>query len=334
MDLRQARPDDGDALAALALASADTGRVRVSPRYLRNPVEAFASLVPELTWVVAEEKGSLVGAAAYATDEEREVEGERYPGAMLGSLMVHPAHRRRGVARALTEWRLERIGPDAIVVAAIQTGNEGSFANARKWSTQIFGSLLIPLFPPADDYTGPAVREPEGDDEWEAYAEGLAAFERGWNLRTPETGASLRERSGRTLDGERFRHAYVAVESGRVVGGIELFESGRLQTIVIEHLPPELRVLNVLLRLVPPEGELIETGTSRFWFERVDVGRALWAFARATAAKRANTVATQFDPRGPLSAVIRVRPWTPKGRIAIAVRSPVPLDEARLLSPP
>jgi GNAT superfamily N-acetyltransferase len=334
MELRPATPADGDALVALALASADTGRVRVSPRYLRNPIEASAALAPDLTWVVAEENGELVGAAVYGLEEAREVEGERYPGASLGSLMVHPAHRRRGVARALTEWRLERIGPEAVVVAAIQTGNEGSFANARKWATQIFGSLVIPLFDPIDRYEGPTVREPADDGDWEAYAEGLAAFERGVNLRTPQTAASLRERASRTLDGERLRYAYVAVERGRVVGGIELFESGRLQTLVIEHLPPELRLLNLVLRLMPPEGELKETGTSSFWFERVEIGRSLWAFARAKAAERTNTVGTRFDPRGPLSAVINVRPWTPKGKIAIAVRSPVTLDEERLLSPP
>ena len=42
----------------------------------------------------------------------------------------------------------------------------------------------------------------------------------------------------------------------------------------------------------------------------------------------------QFDPRGPLSQIARVRPWTPKGEIAVAVRSPVRLSEERLLAPP
>jgi GNAT superfamily N-acetyltransferase len=333
MDLRPATPADGDALVALALASADTGRVRVSPRYLRNPVEAATALKPGLTWVVAEDRGELVG-AAQAIRGEREIEGERHPSATLGSLMVHPAHRRRGVAMALTEWRLEHVGPDAVVLALIQTGNDGSVANARKWATQIFGTLIVPVLPTADRYSGPTVLEPESDDEWDAYAEGLAAFERGWNLRTPETGASLRERSSKRVAGERIHRACIAVEHGRVVGGIELFEGGRLQTIVIEHLPLELRVITSVLRMLPPGGELKEIATSRFWFERDDVGVSLWEYARAQGGEHANSLSTQFDPRGPLSAVVRVKPWTPKGKAVVAVRSPVPLDEERLLSPP
>src|SRR5581483_4276774 len=243
MELRPARPEDFDGLVALALAGADTGRVSVAPRYLRNPVAAAAALRPGGLWVVAEENGQLVG-AAQAILGERELEGERYPSAMLASLMVHREHRRRGIARALTDWRLERIGPDAVVVAAIQTGNEGSFANARRWATQVLGKLVVPLFRVTDSYSGPEIREPATDAEWDAYADGLARFESGWNLRKPEAGASLRERSSRTLDGERYQYSYVALESGRVVGGIELFAAGRLQSLVFERLPPELRVLN------------------------------------------------------------------------------------------
>jgi hypothetical protein len=32
--------------------------------------------------------------------------------------------------------------------------------------------------------------------------------------------------------------------------------------------------------------------------------------------------------------VIPLKPWTPKGQTSVAVRSPVRLSEARLLSPP
>ena len=109
--LRTARADDFEQIAALAAVTADTGRIPVKPRYLRNPVEAFAELMPELEWVVAESEGRLIG-GGQIIHGDTEVEGQAYPGAVLSSLMVHPDHRRRGVATALTEWRLARVSPE------------------------------------------------------------------------------------------------------------------------------------------------------------------------------------------------------------------------------
>jgi len=336
--LRPARTDDFESLVALAVACADTGRIQVAPRYLCNPVEAWAALKPELEWVVAEAEDGLIG-AGQVIFSETEVEGELYRCACLASLMVHPAQRRRGVARALTRWRLDRAGSDAVVVAAIQTGNEGSLANARGWATQIFGTLTLPIFRAAGGHPtrgGLAMREPRDDAEWDEVAAGLTRFEQGWNLRTPETGASLRARANRTLSGERLQRYVVAVEADRVVGGFELFDGGRLETLVFERLPLALRALNLLVRVVPREGELRLASLSRAWYlpGRNDVARALWANARAASARSGNAIGIQFDPRGPLRKLIPLRPWTPKGQVSVAVRSPVRLSEDRVLSPP
>jgi GNAT superfamily N-acetyltransferase len=335
--LREARVDDFDALVALATASADTGRIRVAPRYLRNPVEVNAALKPELQWVVAEAEEGLIGGGMVVLGET-EVEGERYPSATLGGLMVHPAHRRRGVARALTEWRLERAGPDAVIATAIQTGNAGSFANAKRWATQIFGTLTFPVFRAGGVRSAPRgleIREPQ-DGEWDAVAAGLAEFERGWNLRNPDTGASLRERSERTVSGERLQRYHAAVEAGGVVGGFELFEQGRIQSVVVEHLPVSMRVVTRLLRLMPPDGEIRQASISRIWYGagRDDVARALWTYARALATEGGNAIGTQYDTRSPLRTLVPLKPWTPKGQVSVAVRSPVRLSEDRILSPP
>ena len=336
--LRPIRADDFDALLALAEASADTGRVRASVRYLVNPIEAAAVLQPDQEWVVAEGEDGLVG-AAQVTVGETEVEGERHRCATLTSLMVHAAHRRRGVATALTEWRLERAGPDAVVAATIQAGNAGSFANARRWATQIFGTLTLPVFRAGkapSPRAGMEIREPKDDAEWASAAEGLAAFERGWNLRTPETASTLRTRAERTVSGVRVNRYSVAVENGEVVGGYALFEAARLQIVVIEDAPASLRALNRIVRVLPSSGELRQAGISRLWFAtgREDVGRALWAHARGAAADSGNALTTQYDARSPLDAVIPTRAWTPKTQVSVAVRSPVPLSEDHLLSPP
>lgn len=338
-ELREARPDDYEGLAALAEASADTGRIRVALKYLRNPVEAWAALKPELQCVVAEaEDGQLIGTGQLIV-YEAEIEGELRPCATLGSLMVHPAHRRRGVATALTSWRLDRAGADTVVVAGIQTGNEGSFANARKWSTQIIGTVLLPAFKVKRGAKAPRgleIREPQDDSEWDEAAEGLAGFQRGWNLRVARTAAALKERAGRTFEGERLQRYFVAVEDGRVVGGFELFEGARLDALVFEHMPLTLRALNFFVRVLPRDGEVRANSFSGAWYAagRDDVGRALWASARSMAAESGNAMGLQLDPRNPWAKVVRIRPWTPKGQLTLAVRSPVRLDEDRLLAPP
>src|SRR5205823_2298080 len=87
--LRPARSDDFLSLVELALSSADTGAIRVAPKYVRNPVDAWAALKPELEWVVAERAGRIVG-AAQVIFSETEIVGERYRCACLSGLMVHP----------------------------------------------------------------------------------------------------------------------------------------------------------------------------------------------------------------------------------------------------
>ena len=241
------------------------------------------------------------------------------------------------MATALTNWRIDRAGPDAVIAAGIQTGNEASFANAKKWATQIFGTLHVPAFKVTPDGAAPSgleIREPAGDAEWDEAAAGGATFEGGWNLRTPRTGAALRERAARTFSGERPQRYFVAVDGEGVVGGFELFEGAKLEELVFEHLPAALRAINLVMRVLPRDGIARANSVAGFWYAdgREDVAHALWAFARTAAAESGNAIGMQFDPRGPLHSLLRVRPWTPKGQLSLAVRSPVPLSEERLLA--
>ena len=127
------------------------------------------------------------------------------------------------------------------------------------------------------------------------------------------------------------------MEGGRVVGGCELHDSTKLTALVIEHVPPVLRAMNLFMRVIPPDRVVRNVAVARLWHVsgRLDVGRALWGHASSVSATRgANAVSTQFDPRGPLAKLLPLRPWTVKGKLAAAVRSPVKLDEERLLGPP
>jgi len=334
MRLSEARETDGDALAALAAASADTGAIRYFPRYHGNPVVAAAALEPGLRWVVAEDGGELLGAAQVSFGE-CELEGELRRFALLNSLMVHRDHRRRGIARALTDWRLEQAG-DALVLANIQSGNEGSFANARKWATHFIGQLTTPPFgvvgrAPRSRFE---LREATGGD-WDAAAAGLARFEAGWNLRVPETGASLEEWASVEVFGGRIRRYLVAVDGGEVVAGAGFVEAARVTTMQIEHLPPAIRVLNLALRVVPKDRVLRQIGMNRFWWAegREDAGRALFDHARWALRDAGNAILVALDLRGPVREVLPIRPWTPKAVGSVALRSPVDVDESTLLAP-
>ena len=337
--IRAARDGDGPGITALAAAAADTGAVRVAPHYLHDPLETSRVLRPEAEWAIAEndDDGGIVGAGVVDFGPI-EIEGGVYRCGRLNSLMVHPDYRRRGIASALAEWRIERAGPDAVIVAAIQSGNEGSLANARKWATQIFGKHVLPVFKvaAAGARTRFDLRAPESDAEWEQVAAGLAEYERGWNLRIPETVAEIRKRLAKTPLDIPVQRQFVAVEGGQVVGGCELHEGGRLQTIVVEHMPLVLRLVNVVARVVPKDSVVRVSALARLWHTpgREDAGRALWAYARSVAAEAGNSISAQFDPRGPLAQLIPVRPWTTKGTVTVAVRSPVTLSEDRLLAPP
>jgi GNAT superfamily N-acetyltransferase len=334
MELREARESDGDALAALAAASADTGAIRYFPRYHGNPVVAAAALEPGLRWVLAEERGTLLGAAQISFGE-CELEGEVSPFALLNSLAVHRDHRRRGIARALTDWRLEQAG-DAVVLANIQSGNEGSFANARRWATHFIGQLATPPF----GMRGRAPRSPlafrdAAGGDWDAAAAGLARFEAGWNLRVPESGGSLEEWASVEVFGGRMRRYLVAVDGGEVVAGAGFVEAARVTTLQIEHLPPAIRVLNLALRVVPRDRVLRQIGMNRFWWAdgREAAGGALLEHARWTLRDVGNAILVTLDLRGPLREVLPLKPWTPKAVGSVAIRSAVAVDESTLLAP-
>ena len=114
--------------------------------------------------------------------------------------------------------------------------------------------------------------------EWEQVAAGLSEFEEGWNLRIPETVAVLRERLARTPLDVPVQRQVVAVEGGEVVGGCELHEGARLQTLVVEELPLVLRALTAVTRTLPSDGVIRAVAAARLWYRpgRLDVGRALW----------------------------------------------------------
>ncbi len=103
MQLRSATPDDADAILALWKAADATPSVTDNVDAIRR-----AAARPEVAFVLAIEDGAVIGSIIAAFDGWR---GNIY------RLATHPAHRRRGVARAmlaraeetLAGWGVRRI---------------------------------------------------------------------------------------------------------------------------------------------------------------------------------------------------------------------------------
>lgn len=340
--LREMSERDGPRYAALLRASPDTGAVRFSPEYVHDPVQVIRALRPDTVGVVAETgDGDIVGAALISFGA-CEVEGAPRPYALLNALAVHPAFRGRGVASQLTRWRLERAkertGSDGAVLAMIQTGNAGSFANARKWATQIFGRIVTTAHPMRSrpPRTGRYEIREATEADWRRVADGVARFESGSNLRVRETAETLRAWTAAAPFGARFRHQLIAIDTrGHAVAGAAVAVQAELMRLRVEQVPPAIRLANLALRVIPPDRIARQLVVYRLWFEEgAEAGaRAAWEHARWAYRERANTILTWFDARGRVAGVLPVRPWTPKTTATLAVRSSVRLDETRPLVP-
>ena len=135
--LRPITPLDGEAFAALLARSADAGAFQVSSRFRIPAWDALRALHGEFDGVVAEESGTpgLVG-CGLVRYVRAHFEGALRDIALLNTLVVDPAHRRKGVAGALAEWRVEhareRVGLDGVIFAGIQMGNVGSVKTAAR----------------------------------------------------------------------------------------------------------------------------------------------------------------------------------------------------------
>jgi predicted N-acetyltransferase YhbS len=136
--LREATDADSDGLASLAEAAADAGRVSFAVRHVVPVMTAARLRRPGFRCAVVTDDHETVVGAGWVSFSRGKVKAETRSVALLHSLAVHPHWRRRGIATALTRWRLaavEQHDPTSIIVAAIQAGNSGSEANARSWAT-------------------------------------------------------------------------------------------------------------------------------------------------------------------------------------------------------
>jgi len=342
--LRELAPEDGPALRELVESSPDTGMIRFRPVYQVDPYVAM-TFGETLAGVVVEAEGQpgIVG-VGLVSFEEVELRGARRPYALLHSLVVHPAVRRRGVASAIIAWRLARararLGEDALLAATIQRSNEGSFRATGRWATQYSAELSSVVMRPTT--TRPAERDgwrarPAQPEDLEAYAAGFATFRSGFDLRIPGDPAVLDEWLGRTPTPGTPIHALWVAEDGRrdLVAGLAISELRRATVLQIDAAPRSVRLLNRFVRVIPPGNRMEMVPVTRIWHRpgAEAAARHLFAVARHEATRHGNVVVTTFDPRSGLGRVVAPSRWNPKTAFTVALRAPQALRSDRPIDP-
>lgn len=342
--LRSMRPDDGQALSELYLASPDTGQIQIGPLYHLDAYSAFTATRIGAIGVVAESSNfdGLVG-AGFVHFGRCIFEGELRDYAALSGVVVHPDYRQQGLASKIAKWRVdcakEKIGDEGIILATIQKGNVGSFAVAKKWSQQFAGEIRAGAVQvrtsPPKPVTGISVRNVVVDD-LPAVTSGLNDFYKGYNLYSPHTPETLTNWLKRSPFDTPINHYYVAVNTeGKILAGAAIAEEYRTVEMQVHHIPTPMRWLNKLVRLIPPDGTLKQLSMDKIWFEpgQLKAAQFLWETIRWEWRESANTLTVFFDPRGPVARVFKIPAWFPKGQFVMAIHGPTFMNEDALLYP-
>ncbi len=336
---------DGPAIRLLDEMSPDSGAFSVVYRCLFDPYEVTMALHPGSLGVVAENPAdkTLAGKAFVQITMGR-FHGTVRPLGRLYGLVVHPDHRRRGLATTLYHKLLEQArklhGPETIFIAAIQEGNEASLGAAKTWATQIVEGRTRYLFArtvirPPRIHAGLRIRVAEAKD-WTAVAEGTTRFRQNSEFATEITPEYLQQFHERQPFGFLLQTCLLAVNADdKPVAGMSVAFDGMVETGLYPDFPFRLRLLNRFLRFAPSNGVLKPLSVRDLWyapgFEQAALD--LWKTAAWQLRDKGNRLMAAVDPKSPVAAVLPKSSFLPfRGSLlALAVDKPVDLSKTLYL---
>lgn len=332
ISLRQLQPGDSEALYELFDRSPDTGQFAISPQYQIPLYKALVELGSTTVGVIAEipNTGEVVG-IGLVDIQARRINGVLSPCALLNSLIVHPSYRRQGVATQLAKWRIdyvrEQLGKEATIMALIQKDNAGSLAAAQKWQAQPVGhyrnSLIRVRTTRPDVDSGLTVRAVK-ESELEQVAHHLNTFYQDYDFYIPQNGQSLGIWLQQSPFEEPFRQYYVAVnEKGSLLAGLSVAEHYRIVNMRVQRMPGAARLLNRVVKMVPPDGVLRQMSVNKIWFApgHLSAARNLWEHTRWLLRNAGSHLVCSYDPGSPVPAIINPPFWLPKGASVVVAQS-------------
>ncbi len=334
--LREMQPSDGPALRQLMETDPETPGMSSTTRFLVDPYQAWLALKPSTIGVVAEAPGvdGLVGAASVSFDNVQ-FDGRVLPSAFLENLKVHHAYRGHGLGTALAQWRVdrarERFGGDGVIMTGTSTDNTASLATMKKWCKQFVGPFTVAPRPmranPPRPLAGVSVRAAEPRD-LPAIADQSNRFYADYNLYSPLSAETLDAMITTT---PQVYHYRIAVDAnGNLLAGTLIVERGRLMVDEIRNVPPPLRLLNRLIRMIPADNRLRLLEVAFVWFDQLAAAQYLWEHIRWEFRERASTIFAGFDERTVFKDVFQIKRWhVPKIQIMMAINGPAIMDTAK-----
>lgn len=311
-------PDDNQALVALEEETADSGMVTFLTRYKYDYYSVQQSLRPNCVGVVAQSSAfaGLVGVGMMSF-RECQFDGNVRPYGYLGGLGVHWNFRRRGIATAIVSELLAiaeaRLGPERVIFARIQAGNEASLRANMKWANQLIRdresvAISRTLDRPPKRVGGLSVRLAR-ENEYETIAALQNAFYRNVNLYPPKTPQQLREWVAKRPFGKEINRYYVAVDQHeQIVAGIGVTLEGHLMTNHVVRMPWPIKAANAVLRRLPAGNEMRRMNGHWLWYKEGHEKACdyLWASVKWLEREQANLAWWTFDREGPLSQAISI----------------------------
>lgn len=136
--VRPIEPRDSAAYAQLVATNTTDRPIRFQER-LKADLRPQIAARPTSQIVVAETPDGQVVGSGTCDIGPIWFEGQPIVAAHLHSMLVHPAFRQRGVATAITQWRISwarrHYGVGLLIYAEIPQDSIASFRNALKWAT-------------------------------------------------------------------------------------------------------------------------------------------------------------------------------------------------------
>lgn len=277
--VRPMRAADSAAYVDLLHAEPDQGWINIDVTYKagHSPYDLLTQRRSQIVYIVEvppgrEDSGKVVGIGV-ADPRRVWFEGQPVQSVHLHNLLVHPDYRHQGIATALIqrriEWARETYGQNVLIFAELDQDDEASFKATAKWATDFTqpresGFLLARKDAPPNPHQF-VVREALEQD-YGTIVDGLNTFNHDVDF-TRVVDSDRLHRNLAPLNGHIFRHRYVVLENGEVVGGAVLTEHDpSIETRVIRGRP-----LNVLLARL--SGMIHEGGEVRYgevdgiWFK-------------------------------------------------------------------